>query len=158
MKNYCMRIVRSIGIMAFMGIMPAMILADPAFNLKNKLNDPIKVRIGDGKLMPVAANGTLEIKELDVTKVYKMYIFYCPTKSYCKNKKPDMLLADFGPGGVLGPIKYKTMYLKFSVKKGKGHLEPQKGSDNKTSDKYSLTDNIKEDDDFYKSMVKYGVK
>jgi hypothetical protein len=159
MKNYSMRIVGSIGVMA---IMPIMILSDPALDLKNKSDNAIQVQINDGALKSVAANKSLKIDNLDVSKVYKMYIFYCPTKEYCKKKKPEMLLAEFAAGAkvtgyvVSSAVEYETMYLKFSIKKGKGHLEPQKGSAKETTDGYSLVKNIKEKNIRFQKTAKEG--
>jgi DnaJ-domain-containing protein 1 len=135
MKNYFMRIMGAVSIMA---VMPSMILADPTFSLKNKSINEIQVSINNSaKRANVADNATMEEKDLVVNNISSISIHYCPSSSACKAGKVDYLEVSFKPGD------YKTMYLKFSIKDGKGHLEPQKGSANKTTDGYSLSKNIK---------------
>lgn len=136
MKNYSMRIVGAVGLMT---IIPTLILSvDPAFNLKNKSDNEIQVSINNSaKRAKVADNATMEEKDLVVNNISSISIHYCPSSSACKAGKVDYLEVSFKPGD------YKTMYLKFSIKDGKGHLEPQKGSANKTTDGYSLSKNIK---------------
>lgn len=159
MKNYS---IHKVGLVSLMVIMPIMILADPALDLKNKSDNAIQVQINDEPLKSVAANKSLKIENLDMSKVYKLYIFYCPTKEYCKKKKPEMLLAEFASGAKLtgyvvsSVMEYETMYLKFSIKKGKGHLEPQKGSAKETTDGYSLVKNIKEKNIRFQKTAKEG--
>lgn len=147
MTNHTVRIRGFVGIIVSMPFAIVAAKSAPILSLKNKSGSSIQVQIKNalnepiGPLVTVEANMNYEPKNSDLDDsaiwVNSMKIYYCPTKDYCKKNKPDVLVASF-----LG--MYDTMYLKFSIKDGKGRLEVQKGSGNKTTDGYSLAKNIKQ--------------
>jgi hypothetical protein len=120
-----------------LAVMSVRLIAVPNFHLKNNAKESIQVQINDGTLTTIAAGSDIK-NNINIQDISVLNIYYCPTSTYCKTNKPDLLQVTFG-----SVQKDTTLYVKFDVKKGKGVLEPQKGDwFGKSTEGYSLSKNI----------------